>query len=174
MKLLVGLGNPGKEYKSSRHNVGFMALEIFKEKNFLDKKWSKEKRFSADVIPTQEMLILRPLTFMNNSGEAVSLASRYYKIVPEDILVIHDDLDLPLGEFRLQRGKGAAGHHGVESIIENLKTQDFWRMRVGINTPLRKEKENDADFVLEPFSKEEMSLLKNILKNIDFNKFLSI
>ncbi|OIP98311.1 aminoacyl-tRNA hydrolase [candidate division WWE3 bacterium CG09_land_8_20_14_0_10_39_24] len=165
MKLIVGLGNPGKEYENTRHNTGFIVLENFRKKHFPAEEWRFEKKFNAEIIFIKDcfkgtplkkahplfLLLMRPLTFMNNSGEAVVKASTYYKIAPKDIVVIHDDLDIPLGEFRLQKGRGAAGHHGVESVIKALGTKDFWRLRVGINGPLRRECNDDAKFVLESF-----------------------
>lgn len=169
MKLLIGLGNPGKKYENARHNVGFVALEVFRKKYFPDKKWKKEDKFNAEIILTKDKIIAKPLTFMNNSGEAVSRICQYYKIVPEDVLIVHDDLDILLGEYRLQKGRGAAGHHGVESIIKNLKTQGFWRLRIGIDSPLREEVV-DSDFVLLDFSKEEESLILKVFENPDFSK----
>jgi len=103
---------------------------------------------------------------MNDSGSAVLKASSFYKITSNNILVVHDDLDIALGEYKVQKGKGAAGHHGVESIIESLGTKDFWRLRIGTDGPLRKKVNDDAKFVLEKFTKEELSVLDRNLESI--------
>lgn len=167
MKLFVGLGNPETEYESTRHNVGFVVLEAFRKKYFPAEDWKFEKKFNSQVIILKDKVALvRPQTFMNSSGEAALKVSQYYKIAPENILVVHDDLDLPLGQFRLQKGKSAAGHHGVESVINVLGTQDFWRLRVGTDSPLREKAKSDGDFVLSKFSKEELSTVDKVIKEI--------
>jgi len=174
MKLLVGLGNPGTEYENTRHNVGFVVLEAFRKKYFPAEEWKFEKKFNSQVIcfkdtPSSKeypLLLVKPQTFMNSSGEAVLKVSKYHKITPENVLVVHDDLDLPLGQFRLQKGKSAAGHHGVASVINALGTQDFWRLRVGTDSPLREKAKSDGDFVLAKFSKGELSLLGKVIKEI--------
>ncbi|MBU1017233.1 MAG: aminoacyl-tRNA hydrolase [Patescibacteria group bacterium] len=180
MKLLVGLGNPGKKYENTRHNTGFIVLENFRKEHFPAEKWKFEKKFNSEIILIKDypcfketplkkvspLLLMKPLTLMNNSGDAVVKVSQYYKIAPRDVTVIHDDLDIPLGESRLQKGRGAAGHHGVASIIAALGTKDFCRLRVGIDSPLRKKVNDDANFVLKNFSAKEQKALKEFPRQL--------
>ncbi|MGE5042166.1 MAG: aminoacyl-tRNA hydrolase [Candidatus Levyibacteriota bacterium] len=143
MKLIVGLGNPGEKYENTRHNVGFIALDTILKKYTKLKKteWSEEKKFkslTAEVeIEGEKIVLLKPTTFMNNSGEAIQLYSSYFKIKPEDICIVHDDLDLPLGKIRIRFGGASGGHNGVESILERLGTDKFLRIRLGIGHPGR-------------------------------------
>ncbi len=159
MILIIGLGNPGKQYEKTRHNVGFWVinnLQICKFANF--GPWQIKNRIkaemSAGMIDAQKIILAKPQTFMNRSGEAVAAAAKFYKIKPENIWVIHDDLDLPLGKINLQQNRGAAGHKGVQSIIDCLGTKDFVRLRIGI-APLKPTRQAGADFVLSKFSREE-------------------
>jgi PTH1 family peptidyl-tRNA hydrolase len=157
MKLIVGLGNPGKEYSRNRHNAGFIIVDEIASKNSLP--WENSSKFDADVDISKDFILAKPQTFMNKSGEAVSKILNFYKIDLKDLYVIHDDVDLPFGEVKKQLGAGSAGHKGVESIIEKVGTQDFWRIRIGIgrpsdNTPVE-------DWVLRDFNSEELTLVKN-------------
>lgn len=136
MKLIVGLGNPGKKFVYTRHNLGFMVVEKF-VKNKLTffsslKAWKDEKEFMAQVCRFDDFIIAKPLTYMNLSGLAVAKIANFYKITPSDIWVVHDDIDLPLGKIRIRKGGASAGHHGIESIMKELKTSDFVRFRLGI------------------------------------------
>jgi len=142
-----------------------MVLGGFRRKYFPDKTWVFKGKFNAEVIGPLDngFLLIKPQTFMNNSGDAVLEISRYYKVGPSDILVVHDDLDLAVSEFRLQRGRNAAGHHGVESIIEKLGTRDFWRLRVGIDNKSQLRSSDPSKFVLEEFSKEELLQIQSLL-----------
>jgi peptidyl-tRNA hydrolase, PTH1 family len=172
MKLIVGLGNPGKEYALTRHNVGFMVVNaLINELNL--KVISKYKGELALTSSNGEQIILfKPQTYMNASGEAVRLVSDFYKIAPKDILVIYDDLDLPVGKVRLREKGSAGGHNGMKSIIQHLNTQEFPRLRIGIDkNPMYQ----TVDYVLGRFSKqEEESVVQAILKAkqaaIDFPK----
>jgi len=134
MKLIVGLGNPGEKYVSTYHNVGFMAVDWLADK--LGGRWKKGRRLESLISRVayggQEIILAKPLTYMNRSGRAVSKLLKYFRLLSEELMVIHDDLDLSLGEYRYQFNRGAAGHHGVESIIEALSTKEFYRLRVGI------------------------------------------
>lgn len=156
MKIVFGLGNPGKEYERARHNVGFILLDKYAEDKGL--KWLKEGKFKALTAKDGDMLLVKPQTFMNNSGDCVSLVVNYYKATPEDILVIHDDVDLEFGRTKKQLGGGSAGHHGVEDIYKKLGTDGIWRFRVGVGRP-----DNAGfdvtDWVLSPFSEEELSTI---------------
>jgi len=162
IKLVVGLGNPGRKYEKTRHNVGWMVLDrvcrflgcsSFKEKfKGLIGEWRGEKR----------VFFLKPLTYMNNSGESVKEAVNFYKLEPSEVLVIYDDLDLPLGRIRVRSKGSSGGHKGVKSIEECLGTNEFPRLRVGIGRPERKEEV--VNYVLSPFSKEEEPLLEEVLE----------
>ena len=164
MKLIVGLGNPGKKYEHTRHNVGWLVLD----KLISDFKFqiSETKKINAEiftgVINEQKTILTKPLTFMNESGQAVQALINFYKINPTDIVVIHDDKDLPFGTIKVQKDRGAAGHNGVISIIEKLGTKDFTRVRVGVATETLG-KMDTADFVLAKFSKEELPQLRQII-----------
>lgn len=169
MKLIVGLGNPGKEYLETRHNVGFGAL--FWLAKTLDPKSSflMNKKIQAlslkGKLGRKQFVMMMPETFMNDSGTAVQAALNFYKLSPSDLLVIHDDKDIPFGETRLQTNRGPAGHNGVLSIIEKIGTQDFMRIRIGV-APLDKKIINIADFVLEKFTAEEQSRLETIFEHV--------
>jgi len=130
MKLIVGLGNPGKQYIKTRHNVGFMVLEALqKELNeYKIGKWELSRKFNAEICGVtvshnDKIILAKPLTFMNDSGMAVQLIAHFYQMTHRDIIVVHDDKDLPLGEIRVQTNRGPAGHNGIKSIIEKLGTQ---------------------------------------------------
>lgn len=151
MKLIIGLGNPGKKYAGTWHNLGFSAVEELREVLDLP-AFKKSAKFQADVSDGaygQEKIILaEPLTYMNNSGNSVKAMANFYKIKPTDIVVIHDDIDLPLGKIRLATNSSAGGHNGVKSIIERLGTKNFNRVKIGIKTE-RLNKVDAADYVLE-------------------------
>lgn len=175
MKLIIGLGNPGKEYEKTRHNVGFMVVETLgKELGFSN--WKLEKKLEAEVCRgfiascCEDVILVKPQTFMNKSGQSVKLLTTHYVLRPTDLLVLHDDLDLELGTLKLSHGSGSAGHNGVQSIIDALGTKDFWRLRIGIGprtqSPSLKIREggegydDTAKFVLKPFSRAEQPKLK--------------
>ncbi|MFC1700295.1 aminoacyl-tRNA hydrolase [Patescibacteria group bacterium] len=154
MKLIVGLGNPGEKHLKQRHNVGFMILDQFAKENNLS--WEKNEKLKSDIIKLEDTLLVKPQTSMNNSGDAVSLVSNFYKISPENITVVHDDVDLPFGEIKKQYDAGPAGHHGIEDIILKLGTKEFNRIRIGIGRPDNVKIPID-DYVLMDFSDEERS-----------------
>lgn len=159
MKLIVGLGNPGDKYFHTRHNLGFAVLD----KMAPDVNWSEEKRFKSIICKlSKDLLLIKPQTYMNNSGMAVSLLVNFYKVKPEDIIIIHDDLDLKLGKIKVRIGGSAAGHHGVESIISALGTDQFIRVRLGIGN--LQVHSNVEKFVVEPFMPNEKSIVKRMLK----------
>lgn len=155
MKLVVGLGNKGREYENTRHNMGFMLIDRYLQyKNITDK--FKEK-FNAIYIETtinnEKVIFIKPMTYMNNSGIAVRAFVDFYKLNSEDILVISDDLDLDLGKFRLRRNGSSGGHNGLKSIISHLGTDDFKRLRIGISN----DKDDVINYVLSKFSKKELN-----------------
>lgn len=169
MKLIVGLGNPGKKYEKTRHNIGFMVLDKLAADNKLT-KWNKGAKAHALYLQLaldgQLIELLKPLTFINNSGHAVSYVAKKHNLRPTDIVVIHDDLDLPCGKIKISFGRSSAGHQGVQSIIENLKTKDFTRLRIGI-APLSAEKLQDTiRFVLQKFTNAEQKIIKDIMEKI--------
>jgi peptidyl-tRNA hydrolase, PTH1 family len=158
-KMIVGLGNPGPEYARNRHNIGFQVLELFADRHGLriDKAQKRARVGSGDVrLPAGEtvrVILVKPLTYMNASGEAVGPLAAFYKIAPADILVISDDLDLPAGRLRMRAGGGAGGQKGVLSITQHLHTDAFPRLRLGIGRPPGKM--DPADYVLQNFSVQE-------------------
>lgn len=164
MKLIVGLGNPGREYGETRHNIGFRVVGCLAEKSGIGivKKgfsslWGKGRVEGADVI------LMLPQTFMNRSGETVRQVKDFYRIPEQGLMVVHDDLDLPLGRIRQDYNAGAAGHRGVLSIVEALGTKSFHRLRMGIGRPERKEEVED--FVLSPFEKGERDAVHAMINN---------
>lgn len=169
MKLIVGLGNPGKEYEDTRHNVGFMCVD-FLQKKFSFPEFELQKKFSALVaefnLSGEKILLAKPQTFMNNSGEAVQKLVNFYHVAPEDIWIVYDDIDLPLGTIRM-RGEGSAGtHNGMKSVIASLGFQNFPRLRIGIESRgVEAPKEQDiTSFVLHPFLKKELPIVKKSLE----------
>ena len=162
--LFVGLGNPGKEYDLTRHNVGFMTLDYFIKQNnlpaFKDNK-KFEGQLSEGTLNNKRLILLKPTTFMNNSGQAVQKVANFYKIKPENIIAIYDELALPFGQIRTRIGGQDAGHNGVKSLISHL-SQNFGRIRIGINNELST-KATTTDFVLKKFTKDEQEKLETII-----------
>ncbi len=159
MKIIVGLGNPGEKYKNIRHNVGFMILDKFAEKEGLN--WEDCPKFESEIILDKEFMLVKPQTYMNNSGSAVSKILNFYKCKLKDLIVIHDDVDLPFGSVKKQINKNSAGHRGVEDIIDKLGSKNFWRLRVGIGKPEDKRIPVD-EWVLQDFTKVELGSVANI------------
>ncbi|OGH84955.1 MAG: aminoacyl-tRNA hydrolase [Candidatus Magasanikbacteria bacterium RIFOXYC12_FULL_33_11] len=157
MKLIVGLGNPGKKYDKTRHNVGFMIVEELHKQllSFGINDWELSKKFNAYIsgcsINGEKIILAKPTTYMNRSGEAVQNIGHYYKMHQKDIVVVHDDKDIMLGEIKIQENRGPAGHNGIKSIIEYIGTQDFLRVRVGIASENKKKMSDIPKFVLDKF-----------------------
>lgn len=161
MKLVVGLGNPGPQYSYNRHNVGFLAVdEIAAEYNFPDFKTKKSCLCSEGEIANEKIVLLKPLVFMNNSGQAVGDFARFYKIPLEHIYVLHDDLDVPFGKVKIKQGGGHGGHNGLKSL-DALVGNSYWRVRLGISHPGHKDLV--TSYVLSDFSKIERNQLALIL-----------
>jgi PTH1 family peptidyl-tRNA hydrolase len=178
MKLIVGLGNPGEKHEHTRHNLGFMIVDaLFKDYSTPKSSFSFEKKFQAEIAQIswkqkkgilEKVILVKPQTYMNNSGMAVSLISKFYKIKTNDIWIVHDEVDLPLGAMKIRLGGSSAGHKGVESIIESLGTEMFWRFRIGIGAQrqklMGKRLKQIDDFVLGAFSESEKGKAREIIK----------
>lgn len=161
MKLIVGLGNPLKKFQLTRHNLGFFILDEYqKTQNF--SPWLKNKKYLGEISQNKnnQVILLKPQTFMNLSGKAVKKVLKTFKISPQNLLVIHDDTDLAISCYKLQFGRGAAGHLGIVSIIKSLQTKNFWRLRVGVRPMKEKERKKAKELVLKKFSLEELELIK--------------
>lgn len=162
MKLIVGLGNPGKKYEQNRHNVGFMFVNILsrilREHHTIGKDFEHNDRFGASLLEigrgNDKILLAKPSLFMNRSGEAVRKIRDFYKIENQDIIVAHDDLDIPLGMFKVQLASGPKMHNGITSVEQHLGTIDFWRVRIGIENRKGVRIPGEA-YVLQDFSAEE-------------------
>jgi PTH1 family peptidyl-tRNA hydrolase len=168
LKLVVGLGNPGRTYRWTRHNMGFLVIEQLARRHGIEvSRRSLHSLYGRGRIGDQEVLLAKPQTYMNLSGEAVSRLLRFFKIPPVNLIILHDDLDLPLGEVRIRRRGGHGGHRGVKSVIESLGREDFLRVKVGIGRPPNLE-QDPADFVLNPLSKAEKEVFgQQIEKSVE-------
>ena len=173
MKLIVGLGNPGLFYAHNRHNIGYMCVNRFaREHKIRFNKKQGSARTGKGEINGEEVVLARPQTFMNNSGESVSRLVRRYKAEPADLIVIHDDLDLPTGKIRLRQGRGSGGHKGIESIIAHLGKGNFYRVRVGIGRPdIAEDEDIDKeqaviDYVLSGFTREEKKIINKTIPEV--------
>jgi peptidyl-tRNA hydrolase, PTH1 family len=163
IRLIAGLGNPGPEYEQTRHNAGFWLVDNLAN-SLPGCRLQRESRFQAMVAKTniagQEVWLVEPLTFMNLSGQSVAALARFYKINPDEVLVVHDELDLAPGIARMKKGGSAGGHNGLKSMTASLGTQDYWRLRIGIGHPrVLGSQQPVADFVLHRPRKEEQPLI---------------
>lgn len=175
MKIIVGLGNPGGQYQDTRHNIGFMVVDhLSHELGTSVVEWERDAAHKALVAKVGEVLLVKPQTFMNNSGVAVKGLVDYYKVSPTDVWVVHDDIDLPLGHIRIRIKGGTAGHNGVTSILTSLHTDIFTRFRMGIgrgkeSTGLNADKNlshrSVITFVLSRFRQSEAGSLKHLVKH---------
>lgn len=177
MKIIIGLGNPDEKYKYTRHNAGFITVDKLAER--LGLVWQFNKKFNAETAKNNKLTLVKPQTYINNSGSAAATILFYFKLMPktlgiftpkdnnlsEILTVIHDDLDILLGKYKISIGSGSAGHNGVQSIIDRLKTKNFQRIRIGIRPktmpPLSAEK-----FVLQKFNAEELIIINKIAEEI--------
>jgi len=174
MLLIVGLGNPESQYRSTRHNMGFMVLDQVARKLLPvgSDNWQRMKKLDSLVIKKEDFILAKPQVAMNNNGLAVEKVVSYFKVPPASLLIIHDDLDLPLGQMKMVFKRGSAGHRGVESIIHSLGENNFWRLRVGIGRPkggeVNLKHEDDSskevvDYVLAPFDDREKRLVNRVV-----------
>jgi len=167
MKLVVGLGNPGGKYQHTRHNAGFWWIELVA--NLEHATFRRESRFQGALAKVSvdggDLWLLKPETFMNNSGQAVAALAAYYKIAADEILVAHDELDLPPDGVKLKFGGGLSGHNGLKSIASSLGTQDFWRLRIGIGHPRDQaaSEQEVVDYVLHAPRAEEQDAIENAM-----------
>jgi PTH1 family peptidyl-tRNA hydrolase len=158
-RLIVGLGNPGSEYEDNRHNLGFCFIDRLARE--LKVQLAPQGKFCGRVGRSGELWLLQPTTFMNRSGQAVLALARFYRILPDEILVVHDDLDLQPGGIRIKRGGGNGGHNGLKDIQAHLTVPDFWRLRLGIGHP--GERNEVINYVLKAPRKEERELIEQAL-----------
>jgi len=165
MKLIVGLGNPGKEYEFTRHNIGFLVLDNYlKNKNIILNKKKFNGLYTEEFIFSNKVIFLKPQSYINLSGEVIADFISYYKIDLSNILIIHDDMDLNIGTFKLKQKGSSAGHNGLKNIELHLKTQEYNRLKVGIS----KNKDIDTkDYVLGKITNQEQNELKKIFKTTD-------
>ena len=162
MKLIVGLGNPGKEYENTRHNIGFMAIDNYvKEHNLGDFKEKFNGLYLKYQLGDEQVILVKPLSFMNLSGDVVRKYVDYFKIDVSDILIIHDDLDMPVGKIKLKQNGSSGGHNGIKDISLKLGTEEFKRLKVGI---ANNKNMDTKDYVLGRFSKEEKELIDNAIR----------
>lgn len=159
IKLIVALGNPGNEYARTRHNIGWMVIDLF------NLNWQKKFKglYQFDTISAEKIYFLKPQTYMNLSGESVVELMNFFKIKIEEVLVIHDELDHPFGQVTLKKGGGGAGHNGLKSIAELTGSQEFYRIRLGIGRPVHG---SVSDYVLGEFSSEEKKCIDNYLAKV--------
>lgn len=158
MKVIVGLGNPGEKYAKNRHNVGFLVLDQLAEV-----RW--ESKFEAMICKVGDTLLVKPQTFMNRSGVAVGEIVNFYKVSTDDLIVVHDDLDIRLGEYKIQKEVGPKVHNGVNSIEECLGRKDFWRVRLGVDNRVGGEFRTSGDeYVLSDFTPEETQVIDSVIE----------
>ncbi|GGM36706.1 peptidyl-tRNA hydrolase [Paraliobacillus quinghaiensis] len=163
MKCIVGLGNPGRKYRKTRHNIGFMVIDEIARRN----EWDLNKKkfnghYTMETVNQEKIILLEPQTYMNLSGESLKPLMDYYELEEKDIVVVYDDLDLPTGKIRLRQKGGHGGHNGIKSIIEHLGTKDFNRLRVGVDRPIAGM--SVVDHVLGKFNKEQALMVKDSIE----------
>lgn len=177
MKLIVGLGNPSGKFEFTRHNIGFMVIEKFLRHKLPIlpslKAWKKDEKHKSEIYKHEEFILIKPQTYMNLSGLAVASVARFYKISPSDIWVVQDDIDLPIGKIRIRKGGASAGHRGIESIIKELGSSDFFRFRLGIgrgkleikgSSDQNLHRQDVEKFVVSPFRDNEGGAVKKLIK----------
>ena len=162
MILVVGLGNPGKEYSLSRHNIGFMVVDELSNRLGVNlNKIEFTSLYSEAVLEEKKLILLKPQTYMNRSGKAVSETVKFFKIPLKDVIVVYDEMDIPFGSLKIKVGGGSAGHRGIESIISSVGDDDFIRVRVGIGKPVQKSE--GVTHVLSRFKKEEKRMIEEVV-----------
>ena len=171
MWILVGLGNPGKEYEGNRHNVGFMVIdEIAREYGLSAFKSKFEGEIVEGRIGDEKVVLVKPMTYMNLSGQCVQKVARFYKVTPNRIVAFHDEIELPSGKMRVKKGGGHAGHNGLRSLDSCLNSQDYWRVRLGVDRPRGEQAAMDvADYVLGNFTKMDMVWVRQMAEAVSKN-----
>jgi len=175
MRIIIGLGNPEEKYKYTRHNAGFLAIDELAKK--YGRVWQENKKLKSAIAKSSDAVLIKPMTFMNESGQAVQAVLSYFKLLPkkatmtgssdltEILTVFHDELDLPLGKYKISVDSRSAGHNGVQSIIDCLKTKNFRRIRIGIGTPESKIIPAEK-YVLQKFKAAEIKIVEQVIQNI--------
>lgn len=165
MKIVVGLGNPGKEYELTKHNIGFLVVDAIAETH-MHTPWKEDFKALITTIQVdgEKVLLVKPQTFMNNSGESVGPLMRYYKVAPEDVYCIYDDMDLPVGKIRIRPNGSAGGHNGIKSLIAHMGTNEFPHFRFGIGRPLPQW--TVVDHVLAPFPEDQQEKVAKGIKDM--------
>ncbi len=172
MKLIIGLGNPGPEYEQTRHNAGFILVDFLRSKYELP-TFTLNKKFNAQTsegfVESEKYILVKPQLFMNRSGESVRAIVDFYKIEPENIIVAADDLDIEIDNYKITRDSRAAGHNGIQNIIDNIGTQDFTRIKLGVEVSGGRKERGEIsghNFVLQNFSNDELQALDNAIGNV--------
>lgn len=165
LKIIAGLGNPGNRYKNTRHNIGFCVIDRLASCYSMKLKEEGDRyRYGRGKISGEDIILLQPLTYMNKSGEIVGELMRYYKMMPKDVILIYDDIDLDTGQLRVKARGGSGGHRGCSSVISYIGTEDFLRIRIGIGRPLSSS--NDiVDYVLSEFTHDEMPIMEKAVED---------
>ena len=166
MFLVVGLGNPGTKYEKTRHNLGFMVLDKYAEDQNLPWEKDHDSLIAKVEIEGTKMILAKPQTMMNNSGREISRLMRFYKLEPQDLIVVHDEVDLPFGSLKTGVGSGSAGHNGVQSIIDSIATKDFQRVRGGIGKPAKEDFLGTDSWVMSDFTGEELKVLPQFIDSL--------
>ncbi len=171
MKCIVGLGNPGEKYSKNRHNVGFMVVDRLSrslDSARDDSSFVFTKKFNAEMVQTKEYILVKPQTYMNDSGVAVASICRFYKIELKDLYIVHDDLDIPIGNYKIQHGKGPQVHNGLLSVEQELGTDQFWNARVGVENRVVRGNKGVPGVVysLQDFEGEEKKIIEDVVVKI--------
>ncbi len=164
IKLIMGIGNSDSKYENTYHNIGFMAIDYLIKKVAIENKWSKTNFF--EYHKNGNLVFAKSLTYMNKSGSAVKSALTYFKLTPEEILIIHDDSDIALGQYKLVFNRGPAGHNGIKSIIGVLKTEKFWRFRVGARKNLIRGQLKASEFILKKVETQNKRILRDVFDEL--------
>lgn len=166
MQLVIGLGNLGKQYEQTRHNIGFMVVDALRDK-LNAAPWQYSSKFRADISKVGvDTILVKPNTFMNDSGKSVSTVAHFHKVSGDRLLVVHDDLDLVLGEYKIQKGKGPKDHNGIKSVERELGTRDFIRVRVGVDSRGITRSESGEEYVLKPISTSERGAIDSVIAQV--------
>ena len=165
MKIITGLGNPGPQYAETRHNIGFLVVDMLAEMFKLEFRPKFQGLWADGNIEGVRVMLLKPMTYMNLSGRSLRELVSFYKIQEEDILIAYDDMDLPLGKIRFRNRGSAGGHNGMKSVLRELETDNFWRLKIGVGRPSAEW--DPAGYVLAPFTAEEEPTLEEVLERVE-------